>query len=321
MTMELSTQPSEGSCPKADNYKRLKLSSQSASFRSRRIQTLFVNMALAASCVPETFAPTLFGGLVLSLEASVVDLSTVANSASTQPSASSEDVSFCNVTVTYTHPGQNDSIIVETWLPVDNWNERFLAVGGGGWNAGRTAGTSAAMAAAIADGYATVTTDAGLGSYSDPSPWVNPSPGNVNMQYLQNFATSSLNDEVELDSLTHTDGPELTSEFLFFLSGNHWKIPCSQLLWQRPSLLLLERLLHWGSPGSDYCSEVSRYIRWHRVWSAGHLLDQNGHGQHLAAAVHEHARILSLRMRTRSHCCCGCRSLRRPRWRGRRTYF
>ena len=47
-----------------------------------------------------------------------------------------ELLDFCNVTVTYTHPGTNDSINVYVWLPLTGWNERFLGQGGSGWAAG-----------------------------------------------------------------------------------------------------------------------------------------------------------------------------------------
>lgn len=52
------------------------------------------------------------------------------------------------------------------------------------------------MNGALADGYATITTDAGLGSAFEPSGWALNSPGNVNLYNLQNLASVSLEDEV-----------------------------------------------------------------------------------------------------------------------------
>ncbi len=41
--------------------------------------------------------------------------------------------SFCNATITYTHPGWNDTINAFPYEnPLAHWNEDFLAVGGGG---------------------------------------------------------------------------------------------------------------------------------------------------------------------------------------------
>ncbi|KAK3998043.1 tannase [Cladorrhinum sp. PSN332] len=157
--------------------------------------------SLMSSCVPSTFSPTLFGGSILSISASVVTNTPVEVPGGfrlTQPSVNlTADAVYCNVTVNYTHPGQNDSIIVEAWLPVESpsWNGRLQAIGGGGWQAGRFWLTYAGMQGALADGYATVTTDAGLGQSEDARPWALVSPGNVNLYALQNFASVSLNDE------------------------------------------------------------------------------------------------------------------------------
>ena len=63
---------------------------------------------------------------------------------------------FCRVAATL-HPTADSSIGVEMWLPED-WNGKYEAVGGGGW-AGNI--SYAAMAAALAEGYATSSTDTG----------------------------------------------------------------------------------------------------------------------------------------------------------------
>ncbi len=64
---------------------------------------------------------------------------------------------FCRVAVT-SKPTADSDIKIEVWLPTSGWNGKFQAVGNGGW-----AGTIsyAAMAAALARGYATASTDSG----------------------------------------------------------------------------------------------------------------------------------------------------------------
>ncbi|KAI1159717.1 Tannase/feruloyl esterase [Nemania serpens] len=155
--------------------------------------------SLVKACVPGTFnSLSLFGGEILSLETTLVSNYSAFVSAAfrlTAPDVQLTNATFCNITVSYTHPGQNDKIYVEAWLPTDNWNARFQAVGGGGWVAGRFYLSYVAMQGALADGYATITTDAGLGSATDAKYWAQISPGNVNLYNLQNLASVSLNDE------------------------------------------------------------------------------------------------------------------------------
>lgn len=103
------------------------------------------------------------------------------------------NASFCNITVTYTHPGQNDHINVETWLPLNNWNDRLQATGGGGWQAGRFALSPFFMAGAIGEGYAATTTDAGLAG--SPTTWALKSGGNVDLYALQNLGSRALYDQ------------------------------------------------------------------------------------------------------------------------------
>jgi feruloyl esterase len=65
--------------------------------------------------------------------------------------------SFCRVEITL-RPSADSEIAVETWLPAEGWNGKFLAVGNGGW-AGSL--SYSAMADALRRGYATASTDTG----------------------------------------------------------------------------------------------------------------------------------------------------------------
>jgi feruloyl esterase len=64
---------------------------------------------------------------------------------------------FCRVEVT-SKPTADSDIRIEVWLPARSWNGKLQAVGNGGW-----AGTMSypALAAALARGYATASTDSG----------------------------------------------------------------------------------------------------------------------------------------------------------------
>ncbi|KAK2016407.1 tannase and feruloyl esterase [Colletotrichum eremochloae] len=151
------------------------------------------------ACVSDAFPSlSLLGAEILSLEASVV---TNYNGwipsgwRFSQPSVEIHNASFCNITVSYTHPGHGDIVNVEAWLPTEKWNGKLQAVGGGGWRAGRFILSYAGMAGAVADGYATVTTDAGLGAAVGPAPWALISPGNSNLYALHDLGSQTLNDE------------------------------------------------------------------------------------------------------------------------------
>lgn len=154
------------------------------------------------SCTPGTFSSiSLFGAEILNVEASTVtnynfDIPT--GWRYSQPAIDVQNATFCNVTVTYTHPNQNDSIVTETWLPVESWNGRLQSIGGGGWVAGRFYLTYAGMAGAIHDGYATATTDGGVGLASSPLPWGLNSPGNLNLVDLDDLGQASLGDLVSI---------------------------------------------------------------------------------------------------------------------------
>ncbi|KAH7141894.1 Tannase/feruloyl esterase [Dactylonectria macrodidyma] len=153
----------------------------------------------AASAFP---TPTLLGAEILALEANVVsDYSFDVPTGWTysQPALNVQNVTFCNVTVTYTHPGQNDTINVEAWLPErDDYNGMLQALGGSGWTPGRFVLTYAGMINAVANGFATATTDAGIPQSQSPLDWLLKSPGNLDTNALQNFGQVSLGDEASI---------------------------------------------------------------------------------------------------------------------------
>lgn len=64
---------------------------------------------------------------------------------------------FCRIAATV-KPSTDSDIKIEVWLPASGWNGKFQGVGNGGW-AGVI--SYSAMAAAVAGGYATASTDTG----------------------------------------------------------------------------------------------------------------------------------------------------------------
>ncbi|QSZ32378.1 hypothetical protein DSL72_001952 [Monilinia vaccinii-corymbosi] len=105
-------------------------------------------------------------------------------------------LSFCNVTLTYTHPGQNDVINVKVLMPPSSsWNGRFLGTGGSGF---ATGSFDASLAYSVSEGYAAAGTDGGHSNSGSTvfsaKEWALVSPGNVNLYLLQDFASVGLND-------------------------------------------------------------------------------------------------------------------------------
>jgi feruloyl esterase len=74
-----------------------------------------------------------------------------------QQSAGPQLPAHCRVTAVLT-PSADSHIEMELWLPTENWNEKFLAVGNGGWAGSIDTG---AMASSVARGYATASNDTG----------------------------------------------------------------------------------------------------------------------------------------------------------------
>lgn len=172
---------------------------------------------LTAQCLSNNLpTPTLFGAEILSVTSSLVSNYTAPY---LPPSFFNSDppmygaatgLSFCNITVAYAHPGQNDTTNVHLWLPVSvspnatkpddpaaiapsttpAWNGLFLSLGGGGFLTGLP---DIFSHSSLAQGYAISSTD---GGHTGPSsePWALISPGNVNLYLLQDFASVALHD-------------------------------------------------------------------------------------------------------------------------------
>lgn len=261
-------------------------------------------MDLAEVCTSETFPLSLPDASILSLETTPVANYTVSVPASflyTQPPISAANVSFCNVTVSYTHPGHNDTIIVETWLPTE-WNERLQAVGGSGSAAGRCSGSYMRMDGAVAGGYVTVTTDAGLGGeVDDASSWALDSEGNVNMHSLKSLASVSLYEEVSEPSSRAVGAGETNGP------GDNRQIPHRKLLRPASQFLILERLLTRWSTGPCARAAVPGGVRRHRGGGAGHILDGAAAFCTMASAGYEHG---GSPLCMRGRCDCGGCALR-----------
>jgi pimeloyl-ACP methyl ester carboxylesterase len=112
-------------------------------------------------------------------------------------------LSFCQVRTHITHRGTNDRVLIEAWLPLtyEEWNGRFQATGGAGFETGMF---GAHLGQAVRDGWAAVSTNGGSGSddktrVQDGS-WVlkNSTDGALDWNLLHNFASRSLADQINI---------------------------------------------------------------------------------------------------------------------------
>jgi feruloyl esterase len=71
------------------------------------------------------------------------------------------DVSYCHVSLGYTHTHHPELVNVEVWLPTNTWHGRLMGLGGGGFDCGRYPENMIAMLGAVGEGYAAVSTDCG----------------------------------------------------------------------------------------------------------------------------------------------------------------
>lgn len=115
-------------------------------------------------------------------------------------------LSFCQVKVHLTHQGTTDDVLVEAWLPSthDDWNGRFQATGGAGFETGMFGGQ---LGRAVLDGWAAVSTDGGSGSdnlskVTDVSWALKDSiDGSLDWHLLHNFASRSVVGQINVGKL------------------------------------------------------------------------------------------------------------------------
>ncbi|KAH7311525.1 Tannase/feruloyl esterase [Stachybotrys elegans] len=149
------------------------------------------------SCSQETFAGvSLPRGEILSVVTELNNTLPAQQTVNTWPIFSNTTTLTCKVTIQHTHPGWNDTVTSYVWLPSEEWNGRFVGVGGGGWAGGRVDG----LGYHVARGYAAVTTDGGhaFEVADDLEVWAHTSKGNINWYGIQNFAAVALDDATTL---------------------------------------------------------------------------------------------------------------------------
>ncbi|KAL2855974.1 Tannase/feruloyl esterase [Aspergillus pseudoustus] len=154
---------------------------------------LLPGLALASGCLDNVQLPTLPEARVLDITSSAVSNLTIPSNLTGIIDAPAVDI--CNVTVTLTHPGDDDHVYVTIWLPrAEEWNGRYAATGGGGL----AAGYEHNMLAPVLSGFAASSTDGGITLNHTVNPqsgrWISRANGTVNTPLLINLAYRSVHD-------------------------------------------------------------------------------------------------------------------------------
>jgi len=141
-----------------------------------------------------------FSGLTLpNIEVLSLDVAVNRTTVAESPGGHSASVRFCQVSIQYTHPGQNDAITTWIGLPLREakWNGRFLMEGGGGWQAGSPRN----VLGPVSNGYTSSSTDGGLNTTATAAEWGMVSEGNVNWPAIIDFSSVALDEAARLGKL------------------------------------------------------------------------------------------------------------------------
>jgi feruloyl esterase len=109
------------------------------------------------------------------------------------PSTKSGTVEVCQLTITYTHVGQNDTINTWVWLPVHSWNGRLVGMGGSGW----VTGTASSLAQPAFEGYSAVSTDGGHSASASIQSWALDG-SDLNWPLIEDFSSITLDEASSL---------------------------------------------------------------------------------------------------------------------------
>jgi len=151
-------------------------------------------------CRSDTFANLqLYGASINSVRTEVADVTGSRLNANVWPQSEPATATVCNVVISYTHLGWDDTVTVFVNLPASTpWNGRLMGVGGGAW----TTGTTGDLVLPASKGFAAVSTDGGHGRYfrEPPAEWAFASPEKQTMNWykLHDYASVALDDAAAL---------------------------------------------------------------------------------------------------------------------------
>ncbi|KAJ5770255.1 uncharacterized protein N7511_002306 [Penicillium nucicola] len=109
------------------------------------------------------------------------------------PSTKAGTVDVCQLTITYAHVGQNDTINTWVWLPINSWNGRFVGMGGSGW----VTGTASSLAQPVFEGYSAASTDGGHSAAASVDSWALEG-GDLNWLLIEDFSSTTLDEASSL---------------------------------------------------------------------------------------------------------------------------
>ena len=140
--------------------------------------------------------PEVPGAQIVSFKSARLQNVTALTNSESSSAITPTTVDVCDVNITLTHPGDNDLVHLEIWLPFDHasWNGRFQGIGGGGYITG-SGPASTSLGPAVTAGYSAAYTDGGHNSTTgaDPSTWAL-EDGKIVWPLLVDFSSRSLHD-------------------------------------------------------------------------------------------------------------------------------